>query len=89
MKWLQSVGILKLPPFMPGENPMSLLVMILIGCCVLVMGFIMLWITPAPTSLPRVVKPTDSSIRRHGTNSSADQQRSRMDRPDTIDSREK
>ena len=68
---------------------MSLLVMILIGCFVLVMGFMMLWITPATTSQPRVVKPTDSNVLSHGANSSADQQRSRMDRPDTIDSREK
>ncbi len=33
---------------------MSLLVMVLVGCCVLVLGFMMLWLTPATTSQPRV-----------------------------------
>jgi hypothetical protein len=68
---------------------MSLRVMILIGCCVLVPGFMMLWITPATTSQPRLVKPVDSGILIHGAESSAGQPRSRMDHPDTIDSREK
>jgi hypothetical protein len=68
---------------------MSLRVMILIGCCVLVLGFMMLWITPATTLQPRVVKPVDSGILIPGAESSAGQPRSRMDRPDTIDSRKK
>ena len=68
---------------------MSLLVMVLVGCCVLVLGFMMLWLTPATTSQPRVVKPIDSSILSHAVESSAGQLRSRMDRPDSIDSREK
>ena len=58
---------------------MSLLVMVLVGCCVLVLGFMMLWLTPATTSQPRAVKPTDSSILNHGANSSAGQPGSRMD----------
>jgi len=68
---------------------MSLLVMVLVGCCVLVLGFMMLWLTPATTSQPRVVKPIDSSILSHAVESFAGQLRSRMDRPDSIDSREK
>ncbi|OAI48764.1 hypothetical protein AYO43_11005 [Nitrospira sp. SCGC AG-212-E16] len=68
---------------------MSLLVMVLVGCCVLVLGFMMLWLTPATTSQPRVVKPIDSSILNHAADSSAGQPRSRMDRPDMMDSREK
>jgi hypothetical protein len=68
---------------------MSLRVMVLIGCCVLVLGFMMLWITPATTSQPRVVKPVDSGILIPGAESFASQPRSRMDHPDTIDSREK
>lgn len=89
MNWLLSVGILKLPAVHDRRNSMSLLVMVLVGCCVLVLGFMMLWLTPATTSQPRVVKPTDSSILNHGADSSAGQPRSRTDRPDTIDSREK
>jgi len=68
---------------------MSLLVMILIGCCVLVLGIMMLWLSPATILQPSVVKPIDSSILSHAAESSAGQLRSRMDRPDTIDSREK
>ena len=71
------------------RNAMSLLVMVLVGCCVLVLGVMMLWLTPATTWQPRVAKPIDSSILGHATDSSAGQLRSRMDRPDTIDSREK
>jgi len=68
---------------------MSLLVMVLVGCCVLVLGFMMLWLTPATTWQPRVVKPIDSSSLSHATESPVGQLRSRLDRPDTIDSREK
>jgi hypothetical protein len=68
---------------------MSLLVMVLVGCCVLVLGFMMLWLTPATTLQPRVVKPIDSSVLGHAADPSAGQLKSRMDRPDTIDSRGK
>lgn len=74
---------------MIGETPMSLLVMVLVGCCVLVLGFMMLWLTPATTLQPRVVKPIDSSILSYAAESSDGQLKSRMDRPDTIDLREK
>jgi hypothetical protein len=71
------------------DPPMSLRVMILVGCCVLVLGLTMLWLAPATTSHPRAVKPIDSSILSHEANPSAGQLRSRTDRQDTIDSREK
>jgi hypothetical protein len=74
---------------MIGETSMSLLVMVLVGCCILVFGFMMLWLTPATTSQPKVVTPIDLNILSHGADSSAGQPRSRMDHPDTIDSREK
>ena len=64
---------------------MSLLVMIFIGCVVLVLGLMMLWLTPATTSQPKLIKPIDTSIQNHKVNSSADQPRSRKDRPDTVD----
>jgi hypothetical protein len=63
--------------------------MVLVGCSVLVLGLTMLWLAPATTSQPMVVKPIDSSILGHEAESSAGQLRSRMDRPDTIDLREK
>lgn len=68
---------------------MSLLVMIFIGCVVLVLGLTMFWLTPATTSQPKLIKPIDTSIQNHKVNSSADQPRSRKDRPETIDAREK
>jgi hypothetical protein len=68
---------------------MPLRVMILIGGCVLVLGLMMLWITPATTSQPRVIKPVDSGILSHGTQSSAGLPGSHQDHPDTTDSREK
>lgn len=68
---------------------MPLRVMILIGGCVLVFGLMMLWITPATTSQPKVIKPVDSGILSHGTQSSAGQPGSHQDRPNTTDSREK
>src|SRR6476620_6430649 len=89
LNWLLSVGILKLPAVHDRRNSMSLLVMVIVGCCVLVMGFMMLWLTPATTSQPRVVNPTDSSILNHVVNSSGGPPRTRTDRPDTMDSREK
>jgi len=63
--------------------------MIFIGCVVLVLGLTMLWLTPATTSQPTLIKPIDTSIQNHKVNSSADQPRSRKDRPDTVDAREK
>jgi hypothetical protein len=68
---------------------MSLLVMIFIGCVVLVLGLTMFWLTPATTAQPKLIKPIDTSIQNHKVNSSADQPRSRKDRPDTVDAREK
>ena len=68
---------------------MPLRVMILIGGCVLVLGLMMLWIAPATTSQPSVIKPVDSGILSHGTQSSAGQPGSHQDRPHTTDSREK
>lgn len=89
LKWLLSVGILNLQAVHDRRNSMSLLAMVLVGCCVLVLGVMMLWLTPVTTSPPRVVKPIDSSILGHAAESSAGQLSSRTDRPDTIDSREK
>ena len=67
---------------------MSLRVMTLVGFLVLVLGFMMFWLAPATTSPPRSVKPIGTSAVSHGGSSSAGQPRSRMDRPDSVGSRE-
>ena len=66
---------------------MSLRVMTLVGCLVLILGFMMFWPAPATTSQPRSVKPIGTSAVSHGGSSSAGQPRSHMDRPDAVASR--
>jgi hypothetical protein len=63
---------------------MSLRVMTLVGCLVLVLGFMMFWLAPAKPLQPRSVKPIGTSAVSHGGSSSAGQPRSRMDRSDSI-----
>lgn len=67
---------------------MSLWVMTLVGCLVLLVGFIMFWLAPATTSQPRSVKPIGTSAVSHGGSTSAGQPRSRTDRSDSIGSSE-
>ena len=68
---------------------MSLRVMTLLGCFVLVLGFIMLWQAPATTVQPGAVKPIGTSSVNHRVHSSAGQPRFRTeDRPDFVDLRE-
>ena len=67
---------------------MPLRVVPLVGCFVLVLGVMMLWLAPAMTLQPRLVKPIGTSAVSHGGSSFAGQPRSRMeDRPDSVDSR--
>jgi len=66
---------------------MSLRVMTLLGCFVLVLGFMLVWLAPATTSQPRPVKPVGTSALSHGGSSSAGLPKSRMDRPESVGSR--
>ena len=52
---------------------MSLRVMTLVGCFALVLGFIMLWLAPAATLQPGVVKPIGTSSVSDRLHSSAGQ----------------
>jgi len=67
---------------------MPLRVMALVGFLVLALGCIMVWLVPATTSQPKSIKPIGTSAVGHGRSSSADQPRSRTNRPDSGGSRE-